>query len=237
MRRLALAGIVVRPQAVVRTDYTTNTGYAAFRQLMTLRPRPTALFCGNDWLAVGALNGARELGLDVPADLTVVGFDDLPVAAWPVFDLTTVSNPVKESAAEAARLLVRRIASGSGPATSIDGRRRPWCSAARTGRRRTLNEADRPAVLIGGDYVCKHALHVPVEPHRRHRVPTWPSASSAGTRVISCNTAFIDCRTPGSDLKENYALIGSGVSQNPDQFINLQIRTATTSVAQRCRTA
>lgn len=41
--------------------------------------------------------------------------------------------------------------------------------------------------------------------------------------LISCNTAFIDCRTPGSDLKENYALIGSGVSQNPDQFINLQI--------------
>lgn len=114
VRRLALAGIVVRPQAVVRTDYTTTTGYAAFRQLMTLSPRPTALFCGNDWLAVGALNGARELGIDVPKDLTVIGFDDLPVAAWPVFDLTTVSNPVKDSAAEAARLLVRRIASGPG---------------------------------------------------------------------------------------------------------------------------
>lgn len=41
--------------------------------------------------------------------------------------------------------------------------------------------------------------------------------------LISCNAAFIDCRTPGSDLKENYALIGSGVSQNADQFINLQI--------------
>ncbi len=41
--------------------------------------------------------------------------------------------------------------------------------------------------------------------------------------LISCSTAFIDCRTPGSDLKENYALIGSGVSQNPDQFINLQV--------------
>lgn len=41
--------------------------------------------------------------------------------------------------------------------------------------------------------------------------------------LVSCNAAFIDCRTPGSDLKENYALIGSGVSQNPDQFINLQV--------------
>ena len=48
----------------------------------------------------------------MPDELTVVGFDDLPVASWPVFDLTTVSNPVKDSAAQAARLLVRRITSG-----------------------------------------------------------------------------------------------------------------------------
>ncbi len=114
VHQLALAGIAVRPEAVIRTDYTTTTGYAAFRQLMDLAPRPTAVFCGNDWLAVGAINGARELGIDVPKDLTVVGFDDLPVAGWPVFDLTTVSNPVKSNAAEAARLLVRRIASGPG---------------------------------------------------------------------------------------------------------------------------
>ncbi len=114
IRQLALAGVAVRPEAITRTDYTTPTGYAAFRRLMDLTPRPTAVFCGNDWLAVGALNGAREMGIDVPRELTVVGFDDLPVAAWPVFDLTTVSNPVKDSAAEAARLLVRRIASGPG---------------------------------------------------------------------------------------------------------------------------
>ncbi|MEP6629402.1 MAG: LacI family DNA-binding transcriptional regulator [Lapillicoccus sp.] len=114
MRQLALAGIAVPPEAVVRTDYTTPNGYAAFRRLMDLDPRPTALFCGNDWLAVGALNGARELGIRVPGELTVVGFDDLAVASWPVFDLTTVSNPVKDSAAQAARLLVRRITSGPG---------------------------------------------------------------------------------------------------------------------------
>ena len=64
MRQLALAGIAVPPEAVVRTDYTTPNGYAAFRRLMDLDPRPTALFCGNDWLAVGALNGARELGIE-----------------------------------------------------------------------------------------------------------------------------------------------------------------------------
>ena len=55
---------------------------------MDLTPRPTALFCGNDWLAVGALNGAKELGIEVPRDLTVVGFDDLAVASWPVFSMT-----------------------------------------------------------------------------------------------------------------------------------------------------
>jgi LacI family transcriptional regulator len=114
MRQLAPAGIAVRPEAVARTEYTTPAGYAAFKQLMLLRPRPTALFCGNDWLAVGALNAAREMGIDVPGQLTVVGFDDLPVAGWSVFDLTTVRNPVKDNAAEAARLLVRRIQNGPG---------------------------------------------------------------------------------------------------------------------------
>ena len=112
VRQLVTAGIPVRPEAVVRTDYTTPAGRAAFQRLMDLTPRPTALFCGNDWLAVGALNGAKELGIEVPRDLTVVGFDDLAVASWPVFDLTTVSNPVKDNAAEAARLLVRRIQTG-----------------------------------------------------------------------------------------------------------------------------
>lgn len=112
VRELAAAGVPVRPEAIVRTEYTTPAGYAAFHRLMDARTRPTALFCGNDWLAVGALNGAKELGVEVPRDLTVVGFDDLAVAGWPVFDLTTVSNPVKDNAAEAARMLVRRIKSG-----------------------------------------------------------------------------------------------------------------------------
>ena len=114
VHQLALAGVAVRREALVQTEYTTPAGYAAFRRLMALTPRPTALFCGNDWLAVGALNAAREMGIDVPGQLTVVGFDDLPVAGWAVFDLTTVSNPVKANAAEAARLLVRRIQAGPG---------------------------------------------------------------------------------------------------------------------------
>jgi len=116
VQELASAGIPVRREAIVRTDYTTPAGYAAFRRIMDLRPRPTALFCGNDWLAVGVLNGSREMGIEVPKELTVVGFDDLAVASWPVFDLTTVSNPVTENAAEAARLLVRRIRPGSSSA-------------------------------------------------------------------------------------------------------------------------
>lgn len=116
LSELATAGLAVRPEAVVRTDYTTPAGFAAFERLMTLDPRPTALFCGNDWVAVGVLNGAKQRGIEVPRDLTVVGFDDLPVASWPVFDLTTVSNPVKDNAAQAARLLVHRIQSGPKPA-------------------------------------------------------------------------------------------------------------------------
>ncbi len=116
VQELASAGIPVRREAIIRSEYTTPAGYTAFQRLMDLRPRPTALFCGNDWLAVGALNGAKELGIAVPDALTVIGFDDLAVASWPVFSLTTVSNPVTDNAAEAARLLVRRIQAGPGPA-------------------------------------------------------------------------------------------------------------------------
>jgi LacI family transcriptional regulator len=112
--RLAEAQVAVPPAWRARTEYTEASGYAAFHRVMSGPTRPTALFCGNDWVAVGALNGARESGITVPGDLTIVGFDDLPVATWPLVDLTTVHNPLSENAVAAARLLVRRLTSPAG---------------------------------------------------------------------------------------------------------------------------
>ena len=70
---------------------------------------PTAIFCADDMVAFGALDAARRLGLRVPEDVSVVGYDDLTMAGWDSHDLTTVRQPIAEMAREAARLVVQRI--------------------------------------------------------------------------------------------------------------------------------
>lgn len=98
-------------ERVARTSYTEASSSSAFREVMAGAYRPTAVFCINDYVAVGALNAARDLRLSVPGDVTIVGFDDLPIASWLVIDLTTVANPLPDTR-RAAQLLVERMASG-----------------------------------------------------------------------------------------------------------------------------
>ncbi|MET8468543.1 LacI family DNA-binding transcriptional regulator [Streptomyces sp. NPDC006422] len=109
--RLALAdaGIGLPDDRVVRGAFEYDTGYAALPSLLDAAEPPTAVFCGNDVVAIGVLNAALAAGVKVPDDLTVIGFDDLPMAAWEVFRLTTVRHDLGELACQAARLLVRRI--------------------------------------------------------------------------------------------------------------------------------
>ncbi|MEU9521694.1 LacI family DNA-binding transcriptional regulator [Streptomyces sp. NPDC048224] len=116
--RLALAdeGIGLPEERVVRGPFEYETGYEALSFLLDAAQRPTAVFCGNDVVAVGVLNAARAAGLSVPGDLTVVGFDDLPMASWEVLRLTTVRHDLAELARQAARLLVRRITGRADPA-------------------------------------------------------------------------------------------------------------------------
>lgn len=110
--RLALAdaGIGLPDDRVVRGAFEYETGYAALPSLLEAAEPPTAVFCGNDVVAIGVLNAALAAGVKVPDDLTVIGFDDLPMAAWEVFRLTTVRHDLGELACQAARLLARRIA-------------------------------------------------------------------------------------------------------------------------------
>ncbi|CCH76303.1 Transcriptional regulator, LacI family protein [Nostocoides japonicum T1-X7] len=109
---LAQHHLAVPPEWIARTDFTEASGRAAFDEVMSAPQRPTALFCANDWMAVGALNRARELGIRVPEDLTIVGFDDLPVAGWATINLTTVANPVEDSSVAAAKALLHRLEVG-----------------------------------------------------------------------------------------------------------------------------
>ena len=91
------------------------------------------MFCANDFIAVGVLNRALERGVGRARRPRRVGFDDLDMAAWPVFGLTTVHNPVREMAQRAAAMLVERIADAAGEATRGVSRRRSCC-AERTRR-------------------------------------------------------------------------------------------------------
>ncbi|WP_149196072.1 LacI family DNA-binding transcriptional regulator [Luteimonas suaedae] len=106
---MAEAGIEVPPDHVAQGMFTYRTGLAAAAQLLALRPRPTAIFSSNDDMAAAAMSVAHGMGLHVPDDLTVTGFDDTPVATtiWP--ELTTVHQPVAAMGRSAVTLMLDEI--------------------------------------------------------------------------------------------------------------------------------
>lgn len=85
--------------------YTYEAGHAAARQLLARAAPPDALFCASDIIALGARDAARELGVRVPDDLAIVGFDDIPMAGWRPYDLTTIRQPVDPMIAATLALL------------------------------------------------------------------------------------------------------------------------------------
>jgi LacI family transcriptional regulator len=116
-RALETAGIAMREVAVEQGDFTYPSGEEAAKRLLARSPRPTAILAQNDDMAVAAIQAARDLGLAVPRDLSVTGFDDSEVArlVWP--RLTTVRQPVFEMARDAtAKLLSLLDGQEPGPA-------------------------------------------------------------------------------------------------------------------------
>jgi DNA-binding LacI/PurR family transcriptional regulator len=98
------SGIAVAEEYVQNVINDPAGGDAALRTLVALDNPPTAVVCSTDHLATGVLHAAADLGLAVPRDLSVVGFDDIPMASFTVPSLTTVHMPVDEMTALAARL-------------------------------------------------------------------------------------------------------------------------------------
>ena len=101
------AGIKLPRSLIAEGNYTFESGIAAAEKLLDLSPRPTAIFASNDEMAAGVVHAARQRGIDVPEELSVIGFDDTPIAAhiWP--PLTTVRWPIVSMARSAAlKLLV-----------------------------------------------------------------------------------------------------------------------------------
>jgi len=105
---LETAGVPCDPALVRHGTFQHEAGHRLGRRLLRLPDRPTAVFAGNDVQAMGVYEAAREVGLRIPEDLSVVGFDDLPISAWMGPPLTTVRQPLVEMAETAARLVLQR---------------------------------------------------------------------------------------------------------------------------------
>jgi LacI family transcriptional regulator len=102
-------GTSARPEFVVAADFTTEGGTRAARELVSRADRPRGIVCANDLTAIGVLAAAAEVGLKVPGDLAVVGFDDIDAASLVRPRLTTVSNQAREHGRVCARLLLSRL--------------------------------------------------------------------------------------------------------------------------------
>jgi LacI family transcriptional regulator len=117
--RLALgeAGVEDDPELVEHAaGWDLESGVAAATRLLDRDADFTALFAHSDLIALGAMRRLREAGVHVPDDVSVVGFDDLPVAAYVEPALTTVHQPMREVGALAAGLVLDRLAGGPPPA-------------------------------------------------------------------------------------------------------------------------
>ena len=117
---------------LVHGDFTLEGGRSAARALLGRRDRPTGVICSSDVIAIGVIQEARRLGLRVPEDLSVIGFDGIEAASWLDPPLTTIEQPIDEIAATAVELLPTVIAEPrrSVPRVLYQPRLRPGRSTA-----------------------------------------------------------------------------------------------------------
>ncbi len=111
---LADHGIPYDSSLLVQTEYSLTGGRECLKTIMASDPPPTAVFCSNDYLAIGAMKGARELGASIPHDLSIIGFDDIPIASYVSPGLTTIRQPAYEMGKIGAQILFDQIKKGSG---------------------------------------------------------------------------------------------------------------------------
>jgi LacI family transcriptional regulator len=106
---LQQAGLPLLPELIQTGDYTRQAGYQCAKQLLSLAVPPTAIFAANDESAIGAMEAARETGLRIPEDLSVVGFDNIPQTAHTTPPLTTVDQSIDEMGYVATKMLIELI--------------------------------------------------------------------------------------------------------------------------------
>ena len=108
-RALKEAGVEVAPSRMLESDFTSTGGYNAASILLERNP-PSAIFAGNDMIGIGVLRAAAERNVRVPAELSVIGFDDIQMSRYVYPALTTVGQSILQLGEMAAEVLLRRIA-------------------------------------------------------------------------------------------------------------------------------
>jgi len=111
-RALRESGIPVAQELIVSGDFRSPSGETAMAQLLRLDEPPSAVFACNDVMAIGALRAVRSAGLQVPGDVSIIGFDDISSASAVSPALTTIAQPIVELATQAAQFLISRIQNG-----------------------------------------------------------------------------------------------------------------------------
>jgi len=176
MQSLALA---TPPSYLQRGDFSEDVGWRAAQSLIAESPRPTAIFAANDMMAIGAMRAIREHGLDVPRDIAVAGFDDVPTARYISPPLTTVRVDVEALGARAVTLLLDRMRAAT-----------PAAVTERSGDRATHE-------VLPGTLVVRASCSVPIDtppeaplvsPHHHNPTPsarTHPARSAATQETVS----------------------------------------------------
>lgn len=105
----AIANAQLLPFAIVDGMYDRDIAADAARRLMSSTTRPDAIFVGNDHMAFAVIDTIRFLGFTIPNDVSIIGYDDVPLAAWAAYDLTTVRQPVNRMVEAAVTTLLNQI--------------------------------------------------------------------------------------------------------------------------------
>jgi LacI family transcriptional regulator len=115
---LADRGLTLAPDYIAEGSYTFESGAACAEMLLSRSPRPTAIFAGNDETAAGVYRTAYLRGLRIPHDLTIIGFDDSPLASRLCPSLTTMRQPIRDMGRLAAEKLISKISRTEGPSAA-----------------------------------------------------------------------------------------------------------------------
>lgn len=103
------ANLDIFPDMIKEGDFSRMAGFNQTRQLLAMKPRPTAIFCSNDEMALGAFQAIQDAGLNAPADISIIGFDDAPMTGLITPALTTVRQPLREMGRKAVELVLHQI--------------------------------------------------------------------------------------------------------------------------------